>query len=204
MKLPLFAASLLALLCTSAPAQIAPPSNRTPSHQEFSIQASGDLTRKITSNGVTYRPDPSMGVFATYRYNFMHWLGAEAEYNYQQTTQVYTVAGAKTSIDADAHALGAAAVFQFSNPLAKSIRSFVTVGGGATLFEPRNAPGLPQQWRNTILIGGGEDIPLSRRLLVRIQISSATYKAPDFGFTTLHTNKYMQTVTPAAGLAFRF
>jgi len=204
MKLLIFTSSLFFTLCPFLVAQEVAPAVQSAPRQQVSVMGSGAITRKVTDAGVTYKPDTVAGFSAAYRYNLRRWLGAEAGYSYLPETQRFVSAGGTTAIDADVHAVTASAVFQFSNPLAKSIKSFVTVGGGALLFEPRHDSLLKMQVRNTIQLGGGEDFPLSRRLLLRVQIASFTYKAPDFGLTSIHTNKYVQTVVPSVGLVYRF
>lgn len=191
-------------LCPFAAAQGVEPSVKPLPRQQISVEGSGAITRKVTDAGITYAPETVAGFSAGYRYNLLRWFGVEADYSYLPETQRFTASGVTTAIKTDVHAATASAVFQFSNPLAKSIKSFVTVGGGTLLFDPRNNSALKLQSKNAIQMGGGEDFQLSRRLLLRVQVSSFTYKAPDFGIASLHTNKFVQTVLPSAGLVFRF
>lgn len=204
MKSLLLLFSLALSLSPLAEAQTVAPSAQPALRQEIFLDGGVAITRKVSDAGLVYAPETVAGLSAGYRYNLLRWLGAEASYSYLPDTQRFTRSAATTVLDADVHVATASAVVQFSNPLAKSIKSFLTVGGGTLLFVPRNNSALEVEKRNTIQVGGGEDIGLSRHLLLRVQVASFTYQAPDFALTALHTGKYAQTVLPSAGLVFRF
>lgn len=98
----------------------------------------------------------------------------------------------------------AAVVISIPNPVAKRFTSFFSAGVSEMLLYPRDTAGFDRQPKNAITIGGGIDVPISIQLAIRVQDKAPLYKTPDFKVATLHTNKYVETMIPTAGLVFNF
>jgi hypothetical protein len=185
-------------------AQVPKPAENHVLKQQVTLQGGGVFTRKTTNADVTYEPTSSAGVLAAYRYNFTHWLGVEGDYEVFRDSQKLASPSAAFSLKENVQVATANAVISFSNPLTKKLESFITVGGGQLIFDPRDAPSASLLRKNVIAIGGGNDFILSRRLALRVQVESFTYKPPVFASSTLKTNKYVQTMTPTVGIVYKF
>jgi opacity protein-like surface antigen len=189
---------LLLAFCTLAAAQEA--------RSQITIQGSGVFTRKTNDSGVTYKPTSSGGIVAGYRFNITRWLGVEADYDYFKNTQKYLAAGNSTLLaeKVGVHAMTGAAVINIPNPLTKRLRSYVLAGGGVLLYKQRDTDFIDSQTKGAIVFGGGMDIPITKHILIRGQARTFMYKAPDFKFGALRTDKYTQTLIPSFGLVFTF
>ena len=185
-------------------AQEAPHTSPTEARQQIAVGAGVSVTRKTTVNGIKYEPTTAGAYEFSYRYRLLKHLAAQADYDLSLNTQKYLAGTSLTAIGSDVHAATGSAVIPFGNPLSKRFESFITVGGGVLIFVPRNAAGLASQTVSQFAIGGGDDYLLTRRLRIRAEIKGLTYKAPDFGFSSLHTTKYVSTVLPTLGIVYCF
>ena len=71
-------------------------------------------------------------------------------------------------------------------------------------FDSRSGFVNKEQTRGTLVYGGGVDVPLSKRFLVRAQYRGFVYKTPDFEQTSLKIDKYTHSAVPSVGLVFTF
>lgn len=182
-----------------------PAANKSFARQQLSVLVGADLAlQKIKADGVTYQPSKSGAISGSYRFNLRPWIGAEADYDFFRNNQRYTVAGVTSYYPVNVHVATANAVFQFKNPMTKRLRSFVSVGGGEMLFEPRVADAFDHQQRTVISIGGGNDLLLSQHLSLRLRTNGYVYKAPDFGQSQLKINKYSEVFIPSVGVVYNF
>ncbi len=173
-------------------------------HQQIAVGAGIALTRKTTVNGIKFEPTTAGDYEVSYRYRLTRHFSAQADYDLFMNSQKYLAGGNLTRIDARVHAVTGSAVFTFGNPMSKKFESFITAGGGALIYQPRNATGLAQQTVSQFAIGGGDDYLLTPKLRIRAEVKGLTYKAPDFGFAGLRTKKYVSTVIPTLGIVYTF
>jgi len=190
-------------LCNFASAQ-AVEATKYFARQQVTLQGSGVFTRKVTDSGVTYKPTSSGGVLAGYRFNINRWLGVEGDFDGFRDSQKFLTTTNTTALKANVYAATGSAVISLPNPLTKRFQSFVSIGGGALLFDPRDTSFVPRQARSVIAFGGGVDLPVSRQIAIRAQAKSFTYKAPDFEVSSLRTGKYVQTMIPSVGIVYKF
>lgn len=188
------------LLC----AQEAPHTTQTEARQQVAVGAGVSVTRKTTVNGVKYEPTTAGAYEVSYRYRLFRHLSLQADYDLFQNTQKYLTGTNLTTIGSKVHVATGSAVITFGNPLSKRFESFITMGGGAMIYVPRNDSGLASQTVNQFAIGGGDDFLLTHRLRIRAEVKGLTYKAPDFGYSSLHTTKYVNTVVPTLGIVYSF
>lgn len=199
---PIFLGILLG--ATVLQAQQQSPALSADPHQQVAVGAGIELTRKTTANGIKFEPTTAGDYEISYRYRFLRHLSAQADYDLFMNSQKYLASGSLTRIDARVHAVTGSAVFTFGNPMSKKFESFITVGGGALIYQPRDAAGLARQTVGQFAIGGGDDYLLTRRLRIRAEVKGLTYKAPDFGLAALHSKKYVNTVIPTLGVVYTF
>lgn len=199
-----FVFTALALAAVSACAQEnTPPASQRERNQVY-VGGGVVVTRKTTVNDVKYEPTSAGDYEVSYRYRLTKHIAAQGDYDLFINTQKYLAGGDLTSVGVYTHAATASAVVTFGNPLSKRFESFITAGGGALIFEPRNEASLNRQSVGQFSIGGGDDFLLSQHLRIRAQIKGIMYKAPDFGISGVHTDKYVQTVLPTIGIAYSF
>lgn len=91
---------------------------------QITVQGSGVFTRKVTVQGVTYRPTSSGGGMVGYRFNFSRFLGAEVEYDFFRNTQKFETSSTLLSLRTNVHAATGSAVINLpihlrsaSNPM---------------------------------------------------------------------------------------
>lgn len=190
-------------LCNFASAQVVEPT-KSVARQQVTLQGSGVFTRKVTDSGITYKPTTSGGVLAGYRFNINRWLGVEGDFDGFRDSQKFLRSTSTSTLKTNVYAATGSAVISLPNPLTKRFQSFLSVGGGALLFDPQDSSLIPRQTRNVISFGGGVDIPVSRRIAIRAQAKNFMYKAPDFEVSSLRTDKYAQTMIPSVGVVYKF
>jgi outer membrane immunogenic protein len=91
----------------------------------------------------------------------------------------------------------------------KRVSPYVLAGGGGLVFDPTGNPGgsvagAGTQGRGAFLYGGGADYALTRHFSLRAEYRGFVYKSPDFGLAALHTDSWVHTAQPSAGIVFRF
>ncbi|MEZ2346429.1 outer membrane protein [Terriglobus sp. RCC_193] len=172
--------------------------------QQIAVSVGGSITRKITSNGLTYDPTSAGLAEGSYRFNFNHWLGVEADYDYFRNSQKFLTSTSTFRLKSDVHTLTGGAVINLPNPLTRRFNSFLYVGGGEMFFVQPNATSFESQMAPVIAFGGGIDVPMSRHLALRLQGKNYLYKAPAFGSGSPKLDKYAQTLVPTAGVVFNF
>lgn len=172
--------------------------------QQISVGAGAVITRKTTVNGVKFEPTSAGAYEASYRYRILRHLSAQVDYDFFMNAQKYLASGQQTAIRSQVHVLTGSAVFTFGTPFSKRMESFISVGGGALVYVPRDANGLAKQTINQFSIGGGDDFLLTHKVRIRAEVKGLTYKAPDFGFASIRTNKYVNTVIPTLGVVYSF
>lgn len=175
-----------------------------PARQQLAVSVGGSITRKITSGGLTYDPTSAGLAEGSYRFNFNHWFGVEADYDYFRNSQKFLTATSTFRLKSDVHTLTGGAVINLPNPLTKRFNSFLYVGGGEMFFVQPNATSFESQMAPVIAFGGGMDVPFSRHIALRLQGKNYLYKAPVFGATGPKLDKYAQTLVPTAGVVFSF
>jgi opacity protein-like surface antigen len=188
---------------TFATAQAVETATRTTRHQ-VAIQASGFFTRKVTDSGITYKPTSTVGGSIGYRYNINRWLGVEADGDYFRNSQKFLTSTTSTALRTNVYAATGAAVVNLPNPVIKRMKSYVLIGGGAMVFHLRDTDVFDPQFKNVIVFGGGADIPVAPHIAIRGQVKNFMYKAPDFGLSSIRTNKYAQAMVPSVGVVLSF
>jgi hypothetical protein len=160
------ACTTLILSCSSLRAQAIYSGEHT-TRQQVTITVGGSVTRKITNDGVTYDPTSAGLAEGNYRFNFNHWLGVEADYDYFHNSQKFSTATSAFRLKSDVHTVTGGAVINLPNPLTKRVRSFLYAGGGEMFFIQPNATTFESQMVPVIAFGGGVDVPFSRHIALR-------------------------------------
>ncbi len=173
---------------------------------EVTFQASGFFQKQTTSRGITNESSNSGGVMAGYRFNLKNWLAVEGDYDYFRNHETFQLGSGTNFVPTNTHALTGTAIVKlpsFKMPAVKVVSPFVLGGGGAMFFSPRSGS-LGEQTRGTFVCGGGVDVPVSRRFLVRAEYRGFVYKTPDFEQTSLKADKYTHSAVPSVGLVYTF
>ncbi len=172
---------------------------------EVTIQGMGTFTKNSTGNGIENQVTQSGGALVGYRYNFNHWLAAEADYAWTRNSQQY-FGGTVGRIQTNLHEVTGAAVVKL--PEFRRLQPFVMAGGGAIVFDPTNdvtnISGATRQTRGAFLYGGGADYPLSKRFAIRAQYRGLVYKTPTFNLAGLNNDKWTHQAQASAGIVLRF
>lgn len=194
-------ASVALLLGLSAAAQ--------ESRHEISVQGTGFFTKDTTGQGTTDRSTNSGGVLVGYRYNFNRWLAGEAVYGYNRNTQQFFAPAGLSRIQSNIHQATGGFVVHVPAPARFRISPYVLAEGGALVFDPTNntfgsVVGAQRQATGVFAYGGGADFPLMKHVALRAEYRGLVYNAPDFGISSLNTDKITHTIQPSAGLVFHF
>lgn len=174
---------------------------------EVTVQGSGFFQKQTTAGGITNEATNSGGVMAGYRVNLKNWLSVEGDYDYFRNHQTFSGGSGTTSIPMNVHAATGVAIVKlpsFKMPAVKIVSPFVLAGGGAMFFDPRGGSIGNEQTRGAFVYGGGVDVPVSKRFLVRAQYRGFVYKTPDFEQTSLKVDKYTHSAVPSVGLVYTF
>ena len=173
---------------------------------EVSAEGLGFFTKQTTGNGIKNGATDSGGLQIGYRYNFNHWLAAEADYAYSRNTQTYS--GSESArVQSDVHAITGVGVVKL--PHYRHFEPFALAGGGALIFDPTNNTngsyaGASRQTKGTFVYGAGVDYPLTAHWAVRAEYRGYVYKTPDFNTVNLKTDTWTHAAQPSAGVVFRF
>ncbi len=194
MKRMMIAIALLLALCGSTFAQ--------EKRHEITVQGSGFFTKETTDLGVTSKPTYSGGILAGYRFNLNRWFGFEGDYDYFSNSQKYSASTGSSLLKTNVNAVTGTAVIKL--PASMILKPYVLAGGGAIMFNPRDTNLVDTQARGTFVYGGGVDVPLTQHIAIRGQYRGFVYKAPDFDFPNLRTDKITHSAVPSAGLVFTF
>jgi opacity protein-like surface antigen len=166
---------------------------------EVTIQGSGFFTKDTTGDGVTNKSTNSGGLMAGYRFNLNRRFAFEGDYDYFRNSQKFSgMARIKTNVNA---VTGVAVV---KLPKVSMFKPYALAGGGAIIFDPRDAKSIDTQARGTFVYGAGADVPLMKRLAFRAQYRGLVYKTPDFSLSGTKTDKFTHSAVPSAGLVFTF
>jgi len=170
--------------------------------QEITIQGSGFIGKTTTGSGIQNESTNSGGFLAGYRFNINRWVAAEADYDFTGNSQKYASLSGDFRRQTYIHGITGSPVFKL--PTFHSVNTFVLAGGGGLVFHKRNSAGIQTQTRGTFVYGGGADIPLMRRIVLRAEYRGFLYKVPDFNFNQLKIDKFTHAAVPSAGLVFTF
>ncbi len=177
------------------------------SRNEVTVQGSGFFQKQTTNGGVTNEASNSGGVMAGYRFNLKNWLAVEGDYDYLKNHETFLSSSGTTFVPMNVHSATGVAIVKlpsFKVPALKIVSPFVLGGGGAMFFDTRGGLSSKQQTRGAFVYGGGVDVPISKRFLVRAQYRGFIYKIPDFEMTSLKVDKYTHSAVPSVGLVFTF
>ena len=173
---------------------------------EVTVQGSGFFQKQTTNGGIANNPTNSGGVMAGYRFNLKNWLAVEGDYDYFRNHETFLSSNGTTFIPMNVQAATGTVIVKlpaFKMPAVKIVSPFVLAGGGAMFFDPRSGS-VSEQTRGAFVYGGGIDVPMSKRFLLRAQYRGFVYKIPDFEMASLKVDKYTHSAVPSAGLVFTF
>ena len=176
---------------------------------EISVQGTDLFTKDATGRGTTQRATQNGGFLVGYRYHFNRWLAAEGVYGYGRNTQEFLAPAGLSRIQADVHQATGGFVLTLPSPARFRISPYVLAEGGALTFNPTGNPfgsvaGAQRQSVGTFVYGGGADFPIVKHVSLRAEYRGYVYNAPDFGFSSLNTDKVTHAAQPSAGIVFRF
>ena len=175
---------------------------------EVSVQATGFFTKDSDGLGISQKATQSGGILAGYRYRINRWFSAEANYGYNRATEQYFSGSGVSRIQANVNSVTSDVVVNLPLRFHRFL-PYVLGGGGALIFSPTNnfggfVPGTDTQAKGAFVYGGGADYVITRRVSLRAEYRGFVYKAPDFGFGNLSTDKWTHMAVPSGGLVLRF
>jgi outer membrane immunogenic protein len=173
---------------------------------EVTVQLSGFFQKQTTKRGTTNSPTNSGGLMGGYRFNLKNWLAVEGDYDYFRNHQDFLSSSGTTFIPMNVHAATGTVIVKlpaFKVPALKIVSPFVLAGGGAMFFDPRGGF-MSEQTRGAYVYGGGCDVPMLKRIVLRAQYRGFVYKIPDFEMASLKVDKYTHSAVPSVGLVFTF
>jgi opacity protein-like surface antigen len=194
MKRVFVAVSVVLLLCVSSWSQ--------ETRHEVTVQGSGFFTKETGDLGNTNKPTYSGGFLGGYRFNINKWLAAEGDYDYFSNSQKYIDSTSTALVKTNVHAVTGTAVVKIPTPY--PVKPYVLAGGGAIIFDPRDANSIDAQSRGTFVYGGGVDYAVTKYIAFRGQYRGFVYKIPDFDVSSLRVDKFTHTAVPSAGIVFTF
>jgi len=100
-------------------------------------------------------------------------------------------------------------VISVPTPARFRLSPYLLAEGGALVFDPTGNSlgalvGAQRQAVGVFSYGGGVDYPVVKHLSLRAEYRGLVYNAPDFGMSSLNTDKITHTAQPSAGIVFRF
>src|ERR1700733_1205984 len=104
MQNKLLASIAIFLFASAVHGQATYTAERAP-RQQIAVSVGGSITRKITSNGLTYNPTSAGLAEGSYRFNFNRWLGVEADYDYFRNSQKFLTSTNTIRLKSDVHTL---------------------------------------------------------------------------------------------------
>src|SRR6266496_1489681 len=164
---------------------------------EISLQGTGFFTKDTTGQGTTQRGTETGGFLLGYRYHFNRWLAAETVYGYSRNTQQYFGTAGLSGVQSNIHQATGGFVISLPTPARFRLSPYLLAEGGALVGAQRQAVGV-------FSYGGGVDYPVVKHVSLRAEYRGLVYNAPDFGVSSLNTDKITHTAQPSAGIVFRF
>jgi opacity protein-like surface antigen len=200
-KIAIMVATVAILLGVSAVAQ--------ESRSEVSVQGMGLFTKDTTGQGTTQSVTDAGGFIVGYRYHFNRWLAGEGVYGYGRNSQEFFNTAGLSRIQSNVHQATGGFVVNLPAPARFRVHPYVLAEGGALVFDPTNnafgsVAGAQRQTVGAFVYGGGADWPLFNHVSLRTEYRGLVYSAPDFGLSSLNTNKITHAAQPSAGIVFRF
>ena len=187
--------------------------------QQIGFQFSGVLPATTTGTITTDTPTPltgesltdqstrSGGWQASYSYQFNKWTGAEVGYGQFQFTQDYLSDVGTSSVQSNLRQGTADFVFHVP-PILSRIHPYAVIGVGALRFVPtdneNNIAEVSSQTRSALVLGGGADVDISKRVGIRADYRGFRYKEADFELPELTTDMQTRMGQPSVGVYFRF
>ncbi len=172
------------------------------SKYEFTVQGSGIFPKQTSKGALTSKPTSSGGIMAGIRVNLSNWFAVEGDYDYMRNSEKFFTSSSVTRLPMNLHAVTATGIVRL--PTFRNVRPFALAGGGMMVFEPRETVAVETQYRSTFVYGGGFDVPVVRRVMLRAQYRGFVYKVPDFDTSALKIDKFSHAAVPSAGLVFTF
>jgi len=178
------------------------------SRQDASISAMGVFAPQVNGNAVQLNMTNTLGFLGSYRYMLTPRSALELNYSFAQYSSKYRTSFLPNGrIHTRQQEITGAYVFNFRS--IKSFNPFLEAGVGGLIFTPVRDEGTNQldAKQNTnvgALFGGGVAYELSPSWDIRAEYRGFVVKAPDFGYTTFKTNRYMLISLPAIGVAYHF
>ena len=176
---------------------------------EISLQGTGFFTKDTTGQGTTQRGTETGGFLLGYRYHFNRWLAAETVYGYSRNTQQYFGTAGLSGVQSNIHQATGGFVISLPTPARFRLSPYLLAEGGALVFDPTGNSlgtlvGAQRQAVGVFSYGGGVDYPVVKHVSLRAEYRGLVYNAPDFGMSSLNTDKITHTAQPSAGIVFRF
>ena len=179
------------------------------SRQDFSISGSGILEPfKSSTTDVKVASKRGLGGLFSYRFMLTPRGAVEANYSYTQNTIHYTAPQLPNGVQVNTRLqeVTAAYVYNFNY---HNFNPFVEGGGGALMWgNIRNlaTTSLDVKSQTTIvgLYGAGIAYEVSPSFDIRAEYRAFFSKVPNFGVSSLSTNRYENINNPVIGVAYHF
>jgi len=179
------------------------------SRQDVSISGSVMIEPYVTSStAVKVSAKRGLGALISYRFMLTPRGAVEANYAYTQNTILYRAPNIPNGNQVNNRTQEATAAYVFNFNFHK-FNPFVEAGGGALFWgNIRNlaTTTLDVKSQTTIvgLYGGGIAYEISPSFDIRAEYRGIVSKVPNFGNTSLTTNKYYNIYNPTIGVAYHF
>jgi opacity protein-like surface antigen len=189
---------------TAAAGKVIEGYNQRPLYsQDVAISAFAQISASTAANFLREDTTSSGGGLLSYRWIHRPWFGAELNYGLTRYTDTYFYGAIR--VPHNAHEISLA--YLLEGPEFKGFRPFLTLGGGAVVFQPV-AP-APSAYhvdaKGLYFYGIGVQHPLfSPRWGWRLQYRGLDYGVPAFAQTNLDTHRSRHTSEPTFGIYYRF
>jgi hypothetical protein len=171
--------------------------------QDVALSAFAQVSASTAANFLREDTTSSGGALLSYRWIHRAWFGAEINYGLTRYTDTYFYGAIR--VPHNTHEISLAYLLQ--GPEYKGFRPFLTLGGGALVFQPVSpAPSnLHLDAKGLYFYGIGVQHPLfSDRWGWRLQYRGLDYGVPAFAQSNFDTHHGRHTSEPTFGVFYRF
>ena len=177
------------------------------SRQDFSVSGYGLFGPDVHGQGIVSQTDHWLGFLGSYRYSVTPRSSLELNYSFTQTAMHFTPSSLnQVQVHTRIQEISGAYVYSRNY---KKFNPFAEIGPGALIFTPIHdyeTSQLDTKQNTNIggLAGAGVAYELSPSFDIRAEYRGWLVKAPDFGKSEYHTNRYEFISMPAIGVAYHF
>jgi hypothetical protein len=181
---------------------------KDPYKRDVAVSAFAQVSQYINGNSIRTDTTSSGGAMVSLRQSPRWWFGYEANYGYTKYTDTYYFGTYRIKHNTNEFSLA----YLIDRNVYRGLHVFGSLGAGAIIFSPTEHSGAvniissapPTQSLPLFVYSLGVQKLVTRRVGVRVQYRSDTYKDPNFKFEALNTHKLRSSYEPSAGVYYRF